>query len=414
MSRGHVTVMGAGIVGVVCAHGLLRAGFDVTLVDRAGPGEGCSFGNAGLISPGGVVPYAMPGAMWQVPRWLLDPSGPLAVRWRDLPQSLPWMIGWARASRPGHTDRISTAMATLHRPALDLYAPLLREAGADDLVRRNGLLYVSARPGSMRPEGATQAIRERFGIAAELYEGEALRALERALPKQFVSGLYLPGNAHCLDSFTLVRRLAASAVQRGAIFQRRTVRDIEIGSDGPKRLVLDEGTIKLDRLVIAAGAWSGAWAARLGIRVPLQAERGYHVTVPRPGAATPAIPFISRDHGFASTPMAAGFRFAGTAELASVDAPPDWRRADALLRHGKAMFPEFDLSGATRWMGPRPSMPDGLPVLGPAPGLPKTWFAFGNGHFGLTAAPVMGRTIAELVAGQTPSITIAPFRADRF
>jgi D-amino-acid dehydrogenase len=409
-----VTIVGAGIVGVVTAHYLLAAGFRVTVVDRGEPGGGCSFGNAGLISAGGVVPYAVPGALWNVPRWLLDPNGPLKLQWRTLPRSLPFLVGWARSSTAERAEKIAEGMATLHRPCLDLYAPLVEDAAAGDLIRRKGLLYASARAEAIRPSGIAKTLRQRFGIASEEFHGAALRDLEPALPAQFTSALYLPGNAHCLDSFAFVQRVAAAAERRGALFLRREVRDVEFSPDGPRRLVLDDGSLELDQLVIAAGAWSERLARRLGSKVPLQAERGYHVTIPHPNAPTPEIPFISRDHGFASTPMATGFRLAGTAELADVDARPDWRRTDALLKHGRALFPDFDMGDATRWMGPRPSMPDGLPVLGPAPGVARTWFAFGNGHFGLTAAPVMGRTIAELIAGQAPQIDIAPYAATRF
>ena len=166
--------------------------------------------------------------------------------------------------------------------------------------------------------------------------------------------------------------------------------------------------------MVAAGAWSGALAARLGSRVPLQSERGYHVMIAGPGA-TPRGPIMHGERMFAATPMAAGLRLAGTAEFGGLSAPPNYARARALLEHGRRMFPGLDAAAATsEWMGHRPALPDSLPVIARSPRFASVFFAFGHGHLGLTAAPITGRLIADLVAGRPPSLDIAPFAADRF
>jgi D-amino-acid dehydrogenase len=169
----------------------------------------------------------------------------------------------------------------------------------------------------------------------------------------------------------------------------------------------------IDRLLIAAGAGSRALSKSLGIDLPLEAERGYHITI-HDSNVMPRVTVTNRDSSFACAPMNMGLRVAGTAEFAGIDAPANWERAELLKRQTLRMFPGVRLEKVTRWAGDRPSFPDGLPALGPAPGLANAFFAFGNGHFGITGGPVMGRVIAQVIADQHPSIDISPLRPDRF
>jgi D-amino-acid dehydrogenase len=166
-------------------------------------------------------------------------------------------------------------------------------------------------------------------------------------------------------------------------------------------------------VVLTGGAWSRGLAAALGARVPLDTERGYHVMLPQPGVE-PRSAMLFPALGFGATPMAEGFRIAGTVEFGGLEAAPDWRRADALVAHAQRLFPGLGTDGAQRWMGYRPSMPDSLPVIGRSPKHANAYFAFGHGHLGLTLAAVTGRLIADLVAGRSPSLDPSPYRIDRF
>ena len=186
-----------------------------------------------------------------------------------------------------------------------------------------------------------------------------------------------------------------------------------MGDGGPRRLFTDGGPLPVETLVIAAGAWSHRLTAQLGTRVPLEAERGYHLMLPRPGVAL-RIPLVDRDHNFTMTPMDCGLRLGGTAEFAGVDAPPDYRRARILLEHGRRAFPGLNGEGATEWMGCRPSLPDGLPIIDRSPRFANVFFAFGHAHFGLTEAPTTGKLIAEMIGGRPTSIDMTPFRVARF
>ncbi len=409
----HVTIIGAGSVGVACASYLQRAGFRVAVVDSLAPGEGCSFGNAGLISPSTCVPFSMPDLIWQVPRMLADPLGPLAVRWAYLPQALPWLIGFLAAGRPQRVRAVSRAMAALHRDCFDAYTPLLKAAGAEDLIRRSGALHVSKSANGALGGALSHALREAAWIKVEAVGAAELRQLEPALSPDYRSGLFFPDNGHSVNSFRLVQVLAEQVVRDGGEILRRRVTGFRFDAERPTTLLTDAGELPIDKLVIAAGAWSHRLTAQLGTALPLEAERGYHVMLPNPGVV-PRLPISNKDHGFAATPMENGLRFAGTVEIGGVDAPPDYRRAKVLLQHGKGMYPGLNTEGMTEWMGCRPSLPDGLPVIDVSPKFPSVFFAFGHSHYGLMGAAITGKLIAELASGATPSIDLAPYRADRF
>jgi D-amino-acid dehydrogenase len=408
-----VTVIGAGIVGIACASYLRRDGHEVTVIDRLPPGEGCSKGNAGCLSPGSVIPLAGPGVLRQVPSWLFDPLGPLALRGAYLPRALPWLLRFARAGAPEALERGSAALRALHQGTFENYTPLLEAAGAEDLIRRTGQLHVYSTEEGFLGDAAGWARRRALGVVVEELDRSQIRQMEPALAPIFARAVYLPEHGHTLDPWRLVQRLADGFVREGGRVLRREVRDLEVGPGGSVQLRTDQGAIEAGTLVIAAGAWSHRLAARLGDRVPLESQRGYHVTVADPGVE-PRMPVMWGERKFMITPMQPGLRFAGTVEFAGLEAPPDYRRARVLLKHGKEVFPDLKAERGSEWMGHRPCLPDSLPVIGRAPRVPSVLYAFGHGHTGLSGASTTGRVIADLVAGRPPAIDVTPFRADRF
>ena len=408
-----VIVLGSGIVGLCSALCLQRDGHRVTLIDRLPPGEGTSYGNAGLIQVDAVLPIATPGILRQVPRMLTDPEGPLVVRWRYLPRLAPWLLRFVAASRPGRVESISVALAALLARAHESYRPLLAAAHAEDLFSPTGELFVYRDPAAYEAAKPDHDYRRRFGITLEDLGPAEMRQLEPALGPDVQHGVFSPDCLRVADPLTLSQRLAEAIAGGGGTILRETVTDIERGPDGPAAIVTDRGRHDVDRLVIAMGAFSKRWTAKLGVRVPLDTERGYHLMLPSPGVEL-RTPLLVGDHRFGIVPMTHGVRLAGTAELASLDAPPDYRRSRMLGRMAQRVVPDLRLDGAEEWMGYRPSMPDSLPVIGPAPGCERAFLAYGHGHLGLTLGAVTGRMVADLVAGRDSEIDPAPYRADRF
>ncbi len=406
-------VMGAGTVGVCCALYLQRDGHQVTLVDRQEPGAGCSYGNGGIIQIGACVPVATPGVLSRVPKMLLDPQGPLIIRWRHLPWILHYLVRFVLAARPGRVEAISLALAGLLAQAKDAYAPLIKSANAEDLIRHNGELYIYRTKASFRAGKTGHDLRRERGVRVDDLSTDELRQLVPDLSPEFKYASYLPDCVSTTDPFDFTKALAEDFARNGGTVLHETVTDIEIGSDGPETLVTDNGRHTVNTLVLAAGAWSKPWAAKLGNRVLLDTERGYHVMIPDPGIDL-RVPMVSGDYRFGLIPMTGGLRLAGTAELAGLKAPPYYERADMLVPLAKRLFPGMNETAGERWMGHRPSTPDSLPVLGRSPRFRNAYFAFGHGHLGLTMGGITGQLIADLVADRIGDEDVAAFRADRF
>ncbi len=409
----NVVVVGAGIVGMAIAVQLRRDGHRVTVIDRLAPGEGCSSGNAGILAASSCVPLSMPGTLMRVPGWLLDPLGPLAIRWRYLPRLAPWLLRFVREGARARAERASVALRALLATTLQAHQALMRAAGAPDLVRPSGLLCVYETGAGFARDAAAWRLRRARGVRMEELQGGAVAEHEPALAPHCRRAVWLPDDGQVTDPLGVVRALAEHFRRAGGTILRREARGFDFGPEGPTGLATDQGPIPADVLVIAAGAWSGGLAARLGSPVPLESERGYHVMIGEPGVA-PRAPVAAGERMFAVTPMAAGLRLAGTAEFGGLALGPNYARARALLRHGHRLFPGLQAEAVSEWMGHRPALPDSLPVIGRAPRHRNAYFAFGHGHIGLTAAPITGQAIADLVAGRPPPLDLAPFAADRF
>ena len=411
--RRHFIVVGAGIVGVCCAFALLRDAHRVTLIDRDEPGRGCSYGNGGIIQVGASVPVATPGVLRQVPRMLLDPDGPLVIRWSHLPRLAPYLLRFVAAARPDRVERISMALAALLDRALEGFRELLGAAGALDALAGTGELYVYQSERAYRTSRSAHEMRRRRGVRVEELSADEVRRLAPAISSSVRRGVYLPDCMTAADPFRLTTRLVHAFGRDGGTVVRETLRDIEVPADRRVTLLTDAGRHEVDGLVLATGAWSKGWAAKLGARIPMDSERGYHAMLSDPGIDL-RVPVISGDHRFGITPMADGIRLAGTAELASLEAAPNYRRAEMLIPMARTLFPDLRTDAHGNWMGCRPSTPDSLPVIGRAPHLADVYFAFGHGHLGLTLGPITGRLIADLAAGRSPPVDMNAYGAERF
>ena len=410
---GRVIVVGAGIVGVSAALWLQRDGHQVMMIDPEPPGRGASFGNAGCFSPGSIVPLSAPGLLRQVPGWLMDPAGPLALRWRYLPVLTPWLMRFVRAGTAGKVIHQAEAMARLLAPVYECLEPLLRDAGAERLLRREGSLIVYNTQAGWEGSQSAWALRRRNGILWHEVGPEGLRELDPALATGLYRGAFLPGNGHTTDPYALVTLLVAAFVRAGGRVVPAAASGFTFERDRLSGVQTSAGLFAASAAVLAAGAHSRKLARALGDGVPLESERGYHLTLPSPTVA-PRYPTLSAEGRFVVTPMDMGVRLTGTVELAGLQAQPDWRRAHALLPLAQKLLPGLVGAGGTVWMGHRPSMPDFLPVIGRSRRSPDVIYAFGHGHLGLTAAASTGRLVSQMIAGRTPFLDPLPYAASRF
>ena len=413
----RVGVIGAGIVGVCAASWLQRDGHSVFLIDSGEPGRGASFGNAGCFNGSSVTPVAMPGVMWNVPRWLSDPLAPLALRWRYLPAIAPWLWRFARAGTPEKARAAARALRPLVGPTLEALKPLVSAAGAEHLVHRLGHLYVYRSAESREKDRFAWDLRRENGVEIDEFDADELRQLEPALSRDYVRGVLVRENGHTSNPLELVKRLVEHFVRSGGELVRAQAYGFRLEDARLAAIETDIGELPAGIAIVCAGAYSKSLAAALGDKAPLETERGYHLMIREP-EAMPRIPTADADGKFVATPMDTGLRFAGTVELAGLSEPPDWRRAHILLDQGRKMLPALAASYREEkisvWMGHRPSLPDSLPVLGPSSATPDVIYAFGHGHVGMTSAPMTGKIVADLVTGRPPSIDIRPFSAGRF
>ena len=412
----NVVVIGAGVIGACTATYIQKQGARVTLIDRQAPGDegAASFGNAGSLSPSSVVPTPAPGMLRKVPGWLLKEDGPLAIRWSYLPKLLPWLVRFIRAGRDAaHQRRASAALAALHSPTFEFHSQLARDAGVPELVAPVEYLHVYGSEESYAGAERDWTMRREHGSDFEMLGPGELREAEPDLAPHYVKGVRLRAQGRTLNPGRLVRAYVDRVVANGGELLCAEVTDIEVSGRRVRAVRTGDGTVEGDAFVLCAGAFSRRLTDRLGLGLPLDTERGYHVTCPDPGI-TVTHTVMESDNKFVANPMAMGVRFAGMVEMAGVDAPPNPRRAQVIKRLAKRMYPNLRLDGATQWMGRRPSMPDGLPVIGPSPSHDNLWLAFGHGHTGMVGGPMTGRIVAGMITGPMPNIDVTSFRADRF
>ncbi|MDB5372711.1 MAG: FAD-binding oxidoreductase [Belnapia sp.] len=418
--KGHVVVIGAGILGACTALELLKAGFRVSIVEPGPPGgeQAASYGNGCWLSPMSVIPPATPGLWKKVPGFLADPLGPLAIRWSYLPKVLPWLArylasGWTEA----RVLRTAVALRALLQGAPALHAALAEEAGVGHLIERRGLMYIYPSRAEFEAEAMAWRIRRQVGVEWLEIGADELRQREPELDRRYGFAALIEEGGHCRDPGGYVAALVQLAEAQGA--QRVQARAIgfRIEAGRLRSVLTDTGEIAADRAVIAAGAHSKALAAAVGDAVPLETERGYHAMVMHPESG-PRTPMMPSDGKMSVTMTDLGLRCAGQVEIAGLEAAPNWQRAAILRDHLLRSFPglprDLPPERVKFWMGHRPSMPDGLPCIGPARRTSDVVHAFGHGHVGLVSAPRSARLVAQMLLAQPMEIDAKPYDPRRF
>ena len=407
------TVIGAGIVGVSCALYLQNEGFSVTLLERGGPGEGASEGNSGNLGVASVPPTGMPGLARRVPGMLMDPLSPLVIHWRYLPRLAPWLIQLLRNSSRDKVEAISDARAALLAKVYDAYEPLLQSAGLKDLRRRVGKLLVYEDEKTLDASSYAFDLRRRRGVRMEILDGGQARQIEPALGPNIKCAVHFPDVDYIANPLRLVQGLVAHFVERGGNLITDEVRGFDRNGQGVSAIVGANARHACRNVVIAAGAWSRTLARQLGTHLPVESERGYNVTLRDPGVRF-RVPVTLMERHVGMAPMEDGLRLTGMAEFGGVDAPPDMRKPDIILRNARAAIPAITGDRPIYWSGPRPSLPDSVPAIGRSRAQANVYYACGHDHLGLTMGPITGRLIAQLAAGRPAELDLRPYDPNRF
>lgn len=408
-----VLVVGAGIIGVTIAYALQRRGQQVVLIDRDAPGTGASYGNMASISVTGFMPASRPSVWKQIPGWLLNPDGPVCIRPNYMGRLTPWFLRFIAASLPAKRHALEAQGAALCLRVYDDLLPLLQETGLTGELTEEGCLSIYTDEAAFRADRENLALLEQFGFPHERFEGQALKHLEPELSDQIRIAVLLPQNRSVRDPYRLVTSLASRFVALGGAIERGDVVGFTRGAAIEALHLADGRRLAADQIVICAGAYSGRLAKWLDEPIPLETERGYHTQIMSPGI-TMRHALIWPERAFMVTPTAGGIRVGGTVEMAGLDAPPDYRRAQVTVRHARQALPGLRAENITEWMGHRPALPDTIPIISASAKTKGVYYATGHGHLGLTYAATTARLMADLMLGQRPPIDLHPYRINRF
>ena len=408
----RIAVLGAGIVGLATAERLRRDGHDVTLIDRAAPGDPAqaSHGNAGVLAAGGVVPVPVPGLLAEAPRMLFDPEGPVFLRWSYLPRLLPWLVPFLASAR--RVDTISRGLAALVTDTLAEHRALVRGTPAERFLERGRYTHLYRDRAACEADALGQRLRAAAGIEVETRDRAALTAEDPHLGPRYGFGLAFRDSGHVSDPAGYARALFEHYRREGGGWRAGEVAAITPRSAGIDVTAAGESG-HYDHAVLALGAWSGPFARRLGHRPGLESERGYHLMLEGP-SHMPPVPYMLTDSSFVAAPMAGGLRLAGLVEFAGLAARPSPGPTALQRRRVRDLYPDITWERESVWLGHRPSTRDSLPFIGESPKARGVWFAFGHQHLGLTAAPKTARLIADMIAGRRANIDLSPYRVGRF
>ena len=412
--RADVVVLGAGIVGVSVALHLQKRGRAVALVDRRGPGEETSFGNAGLIQAEGIFPYGFPHDFGALLRYAMNNTTDAHYHLSAMPRLAPFLARYWWASRPTRHAAIARCYAPLIQRSVPEHLALAEEAGAMDLIRRRGWIKLFRTPGPMSiAMQEAEAFKRDFGVNFAMLDAKVIAEKEPHLNGGLVGGLHWTDPASVTDPHALTRAYAALFERLGGKFLTGDAATFAAAGQGWS-LTSEAGPVEAPEAVVALGPWSDMVSTRLGYRIPFAVKRGYHMHYAPAGNAVLNHTVLDLERGYLLAPMAKGIRLTTGAEFADRDAPKTPVQLERAEPVAKTLFPLERRLDPEPWMGARPCTPDMMPIIGPAPKHRNLWFGFGHAHHGLTLGPVTGRLLAEMITREAPFVDPRPYRADRF
>lgn len=409
----EVAVIGAGFVGLSCAYWLIRDGHEVTLFDPQGPGEGTSFGNAGTFANYGCIPVNNPDVFRNLPKFLFSSTSPLRIRWRSLPELAPWLGRFLLSSMPRRHEQSAAALASLLSRAFEGYSDMLASDALSSFVRKQECLYLYSSAASFEAAQPSLKLRRSLGVDFATLDRDAIRALEPGLAPIFEHGTLFGGSWFLSNPLGFLQTLHGSLESQGLIHRRAAIDSIEPANSGVRLVDTLGRKYETGKVIVCTGAFSRRFAQQCGDAIPLGIERGYHVRFPDTSDQI-SRPCGWAERGFYMTPMEGGIRAAGTVELAGTR--PQKKNAaliELLTSSAKMALPNLSQPDQN-WLGFRPSLPDGLPVIGPSHHSPQVIYAFGHQHLGVTLGGVTGSVVADLVAGRPAMLDLTPYSPGRY
>lgn len=412
----RVVIIGGGVIGRCAAYSLLQRGHAVVVLDR-GSERGCSFGNAGMVVPSHLIPLAAPGVIGKGLRWMFDAESPFRIKPRLSGELLSWIWNFARAATPARVAQAVPVLRDLSLESRRLFVEMSGENGFDFGLVQKGLLMLCRSEEVLHEEAELAATANANGVPAEVLGADAVRKLDPSIEMDITGGVYFPQDCHLSPRRFLDGLDAAIRRMGGEILDDVEVTGIEKNGRRVTRVTASNGrNFEAEEFLLAGGSWSPRLARGLSVRIPMQAGKGYSITVEKP-AALPELCSILCEAKIAVTPMGGTLRFAGTMEIAGLDGSVSGRRVMGMRKAVPRYFPQFkssDLEGQTVWSGLRPCSPDGLPYIGRFRAYDNLTAATGHAMLGLSLGPVTGALVADILSEDKPRIDLAALSPDRY
>lgn len=412
-----VLIIGAGAIGLSCALHCARKGHRVTVIERhTAQRDGCSFGNAGMIVPSHFVPLAAPGMVKLGLKWMWNPESPFYIKPRLDGELFDWAVKFWRAANANHVRRSAPLLRDLNFASRAMFEELASETNNEIGLVTRGLLMLCKTQHGLDEEAKFAAQASQLGVPAEVLDAKQLAQLDRDVTMDVAGAVYFPKDAHFTPDRYL-DALRAKAEKLGAEF-KFGVEVTGLKARDRKIAVVEtlRGEFNADEIILCGGSWSPLLVRGLGLRIPIQAGKGYSLTLTEP-RELPQLCSIFTEARMAITPMGSSLRFGGTMEIAGLNEDINPVRIRGIIKVVPQYFPKFkleDFDGIQPWRGLRPCSPDGLPYLGRTARFSNLIFATGHAMMGMSLSPVTGRIVSEIISGEKPIFDLRLFSPDRY
>ena len=408
-----VIVAGAGIVGVSTAIWLQRFGYQVKLIDRAGPASGTSYGNAGVLASGSVIPVTTPGLISKSPRMLLDPNKPLFLKYSYLPRLMPFLFKYLAHAKIEHVETYATAMSQLLYDTVDQHKSLAKGTGAEHYIQATDYLFGYDTEEAFEKDHFAWNLRSKLKHDFDILKGDALKNTDPIYRDAFKVIVVNKNHGKISDPGEYIKQLAKYFVNNNGEIFRANITGFQQKDSTIVGLETDNGVHRADHVIFTLGPWSGDISKRLGLNIPFETERGYHIELINP-SKMPQNSIMVSSGKFVVTPMNGRIRLAGLVEFGGLKAEASKAPLELLKKNAKRLFANIKYDNITEWLGHRPTTANSLPLIGRINSYKNVLVGFGHQHVGLTGGAKTGRILAELLDEREPNIQLSWFDPNEY
>ena len=410
MTKPHIAVVGAGIVGICTAYFLSKSGFKVTLIDKNDPGTMTSYGHACTFADYACVPVNSPDLFKEIPTMLLKSDGPLAVDFLHVFKNFSWAYKFLLNCKAKKVEYISNSLGNLLNNASTSYDEIFNDVDVSKYINNEEALYLYQNENEFLKAKISNTVRANNGVKIKTLSKKEILDMEPNLASVFYNGQLFIGSRHTTNPQEISNKIFESFINYGGNFYKKSVKNISPNEVGVG-LSYDETTDNFDKVVVCTGAWSKILTKNYGDDFPLDTERGYHVLFNNNDLIKRPIGWSQS--GFYLVQLEEGLRAAGTVEIAGLHKPENKKRTKMIEIQARKLLPQLNEVKST-WLGFRPTLPDSLPVIGQSEKSKNIIYGFGHQHIGWTLGAVTGKIINSLCNDRVPNINIEPFKPNRF